>query len=1042
MELSVAAPRVCGVTIPLSASPGIHLVVGAFLADVVEPVTRFLLAPRDDPFAMDLVVAPDAAHGRLIAQQLAPRLGGDAGDGIAAGITFASWASFRASVVEALTGVAPSDQPWRSDRLQWSMLQVLDAHADQAWVQPVLANCPLPGQSAARPGRRAARARYLASLFTRYLHECPESLAAWAAGGDDVPADVAWQPPLWRAVLARVGQDPVQLHQQMVRQASDAPIPGLPATFAILAPPRVGPPDHDLLLAIARHHDVRVGVVDPRRRGIPIELAHSLGGEADALVQQWRGLASDVIEQDSAATWAPRTVDHVCHGPDRQIEVLRDALLREFDADATLEPRDVVIHCPDLETFAPHLLAGFHPSNEDTIPGTTQLRLRISDTTLRSVNPVFATLDRILALPSGRATRSELLEICADPLISTTFGFDDEDRLQRLTEHAEITWGIDRSHRLRHGVHTPHGTWSVGVDRLLAGVGLSADRYAPVGTALPVDDVSSDDTRLIGRLAEFTFRMTVLSEQLASQRSMREWCGICRGIIEEFLTVPNQDGWQLAHALSELADLAESAGDDSSPLALGDLRVILSQHASTLTTRSAVGTGSMLVCGDQSLVHAPRKVTVLLGYDDSCYPRRDPVSGDDLTLRLEQRQLPAPHHTARLCLLTAATAAPRLLVIHQGATATGNKPVPTAGPLEDVFRFLPTTSLEQIRNTLQPFSPHNFSGVLPRSHDRLAAEAAAVTDMVPSTRPYLRQEFAIAPRTSWAVEDLVRFFANPCNEFLRERAGIRLYRREGRPDTMPLSQDGLAQWGMTNRILSALDRGWEPDEARSAELLSGSLPPGDFVLDALGNAQRKAIALHRRGAEWRTPPPTEHSISVDLDRTGVRGVVRTHGDVLVTVSASTIKPKHILPVWIRLLALSATHAGSWTARLLGPRHDVALGPIPSQEARGHLDMLVRWAEVGRRRPLPWSTTMSFALAEALDRGVGLDDPWLWNHEDLRTSAWQRESAALRSFWSSPQDLFTDEHRTDDELESADLALHLVREIPLAMATTLRKVAAS
>ena len=45
-------------------------------------------------------------------------------------------------------------------------------------------------------------------------------------------------------------------------------------------------------------------------------------------------------------------------------------------------------------------------------------------------------------------------------------------------------------------------TWAAGLDRLLLGVAMdeSDDRF--LGTALPLDDVDSQDVDLIGRLAE------------------------------------------------------------------------------------------------------------------------------------------------------------------------------------------------------------------------------------------------------------------------------------------------------------------------------------------------------------------------------------------------------------------------------------------------------------------------------------------------------------------------------------------------------------
>ena len=50
---------------------------------------------------------------------------------------------------------------------------------------------------------------------------------------------------------------------------------------------------------------------------------------------------------------------HACHGRARQVEVLRDAILHLLADDPTLEPRDVIVMCPDIETFAPLIQATF-----------------------------------------------------------------------------------------------------------------------------------------------------------------------------------------------------------------------------------------------------------------------------------------------------------------------------------------------------------------------------------------------------------------------------------------------------------------------------------------------------------------------------------------------------------------------------------------------------------------------------------------------------------------------------------------------------------
>ncbi len=50
---------------------------------------------------------------------------------------------------------------------------------------------------------------------------------------------------------------------------------------------------------------------------------------------------------------------HSCHGRYRQIDVLRDVLLGLLADDPSLQPRDILVMCPDIDNYAPLVVAGF-----------------------------------------------------------------------------------------------------------------------------------------------------------------------------------------------------------------------------------------------------------------------------------------------------------------------------------------------------------------------------------------------------------------------------------------------------------------------------------------------------------------------------------------------------------------------------------------------------------------------------------------------------------------------------------------------------------
>ncbi|HUE58695.1 MAG TPA: exodeoxyribonuclease V subunit gamma, partial [Acidimicrobiales bacterium] len=120
---------------------------------------------------------------------------------------------------------------------------------------------------------------------------------------------------------------------------------------------------------------------------------------------------------------------HACHGRYRQVEVLRDAVLHLLSMDETLEPRDVIVMCPDVETFAPLVQAVFaeeRPSDSGDL-GSPEMRVRLADRSLRQTNPLLAVAAALLDLADGRLTASQMLDFAGQEPVRRRFRFDDDE---------------------------------------------------------------------------------------------------------------------------------------------------------------------------------------------------------------------------------------------------------------------------------------------------------------------------------------------------------------------------------------------------------------------------------------------------------------------------------------------------------------------------------------------------------------------------------------------------------------------------------------
>ena len=166
---------------------------------------------------------------------------------------------------------------------------------------------------------------------------------------------------------------------------------------------------------------------------------------------------------------------HACHGRARQVEVLRDAILHELAEDPTLEPRDVIVMCPDIETFAPLIGATFgageiSPEDDELedLPEELRppdLRVRLADRSLRQTNAVLGFVSRLLELADQRLTASQVLDLADREPVRRRFGLDDDDvaRVEEWVAQSGIRWGLDAAHRAPFKLDKlPAGTWRSG----------------------------------------------------------------------------------------------------------------------------------------------------------------------------------------------------------------------------------------------------------------------------------------------------------------------------------------------------------------------------------------------------------------------------------------------------------------------------------------------------------------------------------------------------------------------------------------------------
>ena len=713
---------------------------------------------------------------------------------------------------------------------------------------------------------------------------------------------------------------------------------------------------------------------------------------------------------------------HACAGPHRQVEVLREVLVGLLADDPTLEPRDVVVMCPDVETYAPLVAAAFGlDPDAGTEPGGARaehpghrLRVRLADRSLRQLNPVLAVVAGLLDLADGRLTRSQLLDLAAAPPVATRFRFGDDDleRLHELVAQTGVRWGLDAPHRAAYGMAGfGQNTWSAGLDRLLLGVALDESEGRFIGTVLPLDDVASDDVDLVGRLAELLARVRGLVDACADPKSLPDWLAVCREAVELLTDVRPADRWQHAHAYAELARLEDRAGPAarSSLLSLVELRALLADAFRGRASRANFRTGTLTVATLLPMRAVPHRVVCLLGLDDGVFPRRVVPDGDDLTASDPRVGDPDPRGEDRQLLLDALTSATGTLVVLYTGTDPRNgdelRPaVPVDALLDTLDRTVATAPGEPsaryrltTRHPLQPYGPAELE---PRPGDRapfsfdrgaLRAARAARAPQGPAPQPYADLVLDPLPtRRDVELGDLYRFFHHPVRALLRARAQLFDEREERVDEQIPVELDGLQRWAVGDRMLAAHLAGAPLEVVEAAEWRRGEVPPRALGQRLVTKLSEDVASVAGSASSWLTTPAERVDLVVDLADVRVSGsVAGVRGDAAVRVLFSKPSTKHRLQAWVELLALTLARPDrAWRAVVVGRNGAFELGPVPVDYAQAVLADLVAVQGAGLAAVLPFAPETSWAYAVHRHRGSD------WQQGFSMGDAWQKDRDAL------------------------------------------------
>lgn len=710
---------------------------------------------------------------------------------------------------------------------------------------------------------------------------------------------------------------------------------------------------------------------------------------------------------------------HCCHGARREIEVLRDELLRAFAELPGLRPEDVYIVTPSLEEYAPLLPALLEGAGANR--GST-LGVRVTELPVVLQNQAVQALLAFLELArAGCFEASKLLEILQMQGVRRFLKVDDDDleldRLRNVVIRSGLTRGLGEQPQ---GTLDP-GTWSFARDRLAAGhwLGPQADALDTDGKpVLAVADQLGGDGVFLRRFLCWQRDLSAMLHEWGSKPlKPAEWASRLRAATHELLDFGEASDYSELRAHLDLLESSGGCEPVDAAVILDWLESLAGERARRTTLSGKITAGRF-----KQLQNIPCRVLAMVGMQDGNFPgKARSFSWDLLHVHPQAWDRNARVDDRQMFLDGILATRDRLIITASSQNVRTGKAEPLSSCVDELLRVCNQmgATMEDlvVRHALQPFWAGYYSELseLPRSFDRDMQQVAC----------NLMEKDRVAGAPLWdpqkkvdmqkpeeiGLADIASFWKNPAAAFLKRR-GIAAGREAEDDldlDRHPLKLDGLENWEVKETVVrSMIAGGGTPEGLHSLLEADRKLPRGqlgnavwettNFQAEALGKGIRETLGVST-GVEIKLPGGPCLSGSIQLSKDG------TH--LLAWRIGTFEKPRHWLVAWINALA-SAAAGHSLPTLLLDDDHpdqDRALCrlAIERDAALATLNHLVAGFLEGWTRPLCyapetseayWKQRAKLDVRDALAKAIASD----WWKADVSHGEGEGQGAAARLAW--------------------------------------------
>ncbi|EFN9450622.1 exodeoxyribonuclease V subunit gamma [Escherichia coli] len=705
----------------------------------------------------------------------------------------------------------------------------------------------------------------------------------------------------------------------------------------------------------------------------PDNLLHNI--QSDILELENRAVAGVNIEEFSRSD-NKRPLDpldssitfHVCHSPQREVEVLHDRLLAMLEEDPTLTPRDIIVMVADIDSYSPFIQAVF-----GSAPADRYLPYAISDRRARQSHPVLEAFISLLSLPDSRFVSEDVLALLDVPVLAARFDITEEGLryLRQWVNESGIRWGIDDDNvRELELPATGQHTWRFGLTRMLLGYAMESAQ-GEWQSVLPYDESSGLIAELVGHLSSLLMQLNIWRRGLAQERPLEEWLPVCRDMLNAFF-LPDAET-EAAMTLIEQqwqAIIAEGLGaqyGDAVPLSL--LRDELAQRLDQERISQRFLAGPVNICTLMPMRSIPFKVVCLLGMNDGVYPRQLAPLGFDLMSQKPKRGDRSRRDDDRYLFLEALISAQQKLYIsYIGRSIQDNSERFSSVLVQELIDYIGQShylpgdealncdeSEARVKahltchHTRMPFDPQNYQ---PGNLQSYAREWLPAASQAGKAHSEFVQPLPFTLPETVPLETLQRFWAHPVRAFFQMRLQVNFRTEDSEiPDTEPFILEGLSRYQINQQLLNVLVEQDDAERLFRRFRAAGDLPYGAFGEIFWETQCQEMQQLADRVIACRQPG---QSMEIDLACNGVQitgWLPQVQPDGLLRWRPSLLSVAQGMQLWLEHLVYCASGGNGESRLFLRKDGEWRFPPLAAEQALHYLSQLIEGYREGMSAPL-------------------------------------------------------------------------------------------